>query len=250
MGFWSGFPAYYFIISLSSMVSLFWFYKRCDKKGLSTSQAMDLAAVCLVSGFIGARLSYWALEQPVYYWRNPLSLFYFWQGGFIFYGGGLGSLLSCLCFIRVKKINFWIWADRAAPAIALSYALGRLACFVQGCCYGQPCSWSWGVHKHGDPESLFRHPTQLYSTSLELINLGVLLFLERKRRPPGQVFLIWVFLHAGARLFVELFRGDPRGPFFLKYSIGFWMSLVFMIFAVGFLRYGRFSKPTNRGLRG
>jgi len=72
-------------------------------------------------------------------------------------------------------------AGRHCPALAFGIAIGRIGCFLNGCCYGDPCNLPWAVRfpKESPPWvaevkrnqippdadfSLWLHPTQIYST--------------------------------------------------------------------------------------
>jgi phosphatidylglycerol---prolipoprotein diacylglyceryl transferase len=75
-------------------------------------------------------------------------------------GGYLGVELTKWCL----QINVRTGDSFAAP-LPFAVAIGRIACFVAGCCYGTPTGLPWGVHfstADGDDMTIFRHPTQLY----------------------------------------------------------------------------------------
>lgn len=229
-------PTYYFIISLTCCICILWFYRRCRSFNLSQKKAMDIALLLLITGFLGARLVHILFESSSYYLSRPLEVFYFWQGGFVFYGGALLSYLSVFIFIKKLKLDFWIWHDVLAPVLALGYALGRLACFFAGCCYGKICTLPWAlplkqVNLHsGEMEILLRHPTALYAIVLELLTLFFLLWFEIRKTKPGQVFLIWVLCHSVNRFVMEIFRADPRGM--QPYGISLSMMISFILFFV------------------
>lgn len=228
-------PTYYLIISLTYCISILWFYKRCESRNLPQKNAMDISLILLVAGFIGARLTHILFEMPQYYLQNPLDIFYFWQGGFVFYGGALFGYLCAFLYTRKMKLTFWLWHDTIAPVLAFGYACGRMACFLVGCCYGKVCDLPWAtpltqVHVASENvTSLLRHPTQLYASGFELVTLVFLLWLEKRRPRLGQVFLSWVLLHSLGRLVMEFFRDDPRGPNLLGLSLSSLISIALII---------------------
>ncbi len=246
-------PTYFFVISLSCCLCVFWFYRRCRSFGLSQEKGMDLGLILLVTGFIGARLVHVFFENPSHYLSHPVEIFYFWQGGFVFYGGALLAYLSVFVFIKKSKLNFWPWHDVLAPVLALGYALGRLACFLVGCCYGKLCELPWAfplkqmdLHS-GKVEVLLRHPTGLYASTLEVCTLFFLLWFETRKTKPGQVFLIWVLCHSVNRFIMEIFRDDPRGP--QIYGISLSMAVSFLLFFVSvFLLVKKTSVRTSHKL--
>ena len=225
-------PTYYFLISLAFCVGIFWFYKRCENRNLPTKNALDICLIVLVSGFIGARLFHIFFEFPDYYLRHPREIFYFWQGGFVFYGGFLFAYPAAYFYVRKLKLTFWLWHDTLAPVLALGYAMGRIACFLVGCCYGRVCDLPWAVPTkqiHVASETLttlYRHPTQLYASFTEFLILGILLWFEKKKPRLGFVFLLWVLLHSANRFAMEIFRADPRGGEWFGLSISMLISVL------------------------
>lgn len=190
----------------------------------------------MVGALLGSRGLHIFYEDFDYYREHPLDVFKVWQGGFVFYGGLLGAFLGLLIFTRIKKESTWKWLDFYAPVTALGYAIGRIGCFLTGCCYGRECDLPWAIEftLPGLPPGL-RHPTQLYATFWELGVLALLLFWENRKRlgktvpkflrPPGSVFVVWLMLHGLGRLIMELFRDDYRGAEPYGISISAWISM-------------------------
>ncbi len=225
-------PTYYTMISLVYCLCIFWFYKRCEDRNLSLDKAMNIGLIVLLGGFLGSRLFHILFEQPRHYLHSPIEVFYFWQGGFVFYGGFIIAYASAFLYIRKQKLTFWLWHDTFAPVAALGYALGRVACFLVGCCYGKVCSLPWAVsveQVHIASENvthLWRHPTPLYATAMELLILAFLLWYEKRRPAVGRVFLIWVILHSCARILMETYRADPRGVEWMGLSLSTMISIL------------------------
>ncbi len=225
-------PTYYFIISLAFCIGIFWFYKRCENRNLPTKNALDICLIALISGFVGARLFHILFEFPSYYLNNPIEAFYFWQGGFVFYGGFITAYLCSFLYVRKLKLTFWLWHDTLAPVVAFGYAMGRLACFLVGCCYGKVCHWPWAVplkqvNIHtGMITSVLRHPTQIYASASEFLILIFLLLYEKKKPALGNVFLLWLLLHSTNRFIMEIFRDDPRGGFYANISLSMIISII------------------------
>src|SRR5690606_10671308 len=134
-------------------------------RGLQRITAIDLTLVVLVAGFLGARLLHVVYEDWATYLLQPAQIFYIWNGGFVFLGGLGAALIAGILFCSFKREPFWFWADAAVLPAALAYGLGRLGCFLNGCCYGDICELPWAMTLHG----VGRHPTQLYATLWELL---------------------------------------------------------------------------------
>lgn len=220
----SGLPIYFLILSGVYTLLVFLTYFRSQKMKKETKIALDLGLILMVAGFLGGRLLHVVYEEPQFYSGNPLAIFQFWQGGFVFYGGFITALLGCLVYLKIQKQSFFEWADFFAPIIALGYSLGRWSCFFAGCCYGRACDLPWAVRFEWDQNMVLRHPTQIYASLWELGVFGLLTLFEKKKKNTGMIFSLWLVLHGIGRLMMEYFRDDFRGAFYGGLSISSWIS--------------------------
>lgn len=111
-----------------------------------------------------------------------------------------------------------------APAIAAGVAVGRLGCFLQGCCYGTPTRLPWGVD-FGD--GVPRHPTQLYESAF-LLAVFVLLVTARSRtRHPAAVFWCFMTAYFAFRFAVEFIRVEPA--WLLGLTLFQWLSAALVL---------------------
>jgi phosphatidylglycerol:prolipoprotein diacylglycerol transferase len=218
-----GLPTYFLVISLAVMLSTLWFIRRAEARQLHRVFAIDLTLVILIAGFVGARLLHVFYEEPEFYVAHPWAVFEIWNGGFVFLGGFVAAAIAAVLFCQWQHEPFWFWADTAALPISLCYALGRLACFFNGCCYGKACD-AWFAVEH-------RHPTQLYATFWELVWLAILKIFEPRFKTSGVLFNTWLVGHAAGRIVMEIFRDDPRGEMLAGLSLGIWMSAVLICLA-------------------
>lgn len=226
-------PIYYLVLSLDTCLLLFWLRRRTESRGLDLRIAWDAALVTMISAFVGARLLHVIYENPEIYLQNPWAVFYFWNGGFVFYGGALAVVTAGWFFLRRRTAQPLAYFDLFTPIGSLAYAIGRWGCFLAGCCYGLQCDLPWAVAG--------RHPTQLYASFWEFGVLLILLGLEKKNQKPGKIFFLWLILHAMGRILMESFRDDFRGAVPLV-SISTWISLgLIATGAYGLIRLARSS---------
>jgi phosphatidylglycerol:prolipoprotein diacylglycerol transferase len=104
--------------------------------------------------------------------------------------------------------------------VPAGHAIGRLGCFLAGCCYGSHCELPWAV-TYTDPLAAARagtplneplHPVQLYEMGSELALAGFLSWwLLRKSRFTGQVSCFYLIGYAVLRFLYEFLRTDHRG---------------------------------------
>ena len=127
------------------LVATIWGPRRAALVGLSRDRLQDLAIVLFLTGIAGARVVYMVQYSDQFPDRTPLGLvaafFQIWNGGIVLYGSIIGGFLGYLAFYRIvlRKIHVsgWKMADVAAPLLALGIAIGRIGCFLNGCCWGQ-----------------------------------------------------------------------------------------------------------------
>jgi len=142
--------------------------------------------------------------------RDCLAALKFWQGGLTFYGALLFAIPGALWYCRRKRLDFLAVGDLVAPYLLVGQAIGRVGCFLEGCCYGAPTAGPLGVRFPG--HALARHPTQLYEAAADLALAGLLLFvIGRRTRGRGETLGWMLALYGGARALIELWRDDPRG---------------------------------------
>jgi phosphatidylglycerol:prolipoprotein diacylglycerol transferase len=188
------------------------------------SEAVSGLAVWLISGgFLGARVMF-LLQHPEAV-HDVSDIFKIWQGGIVFYGCIIGGLIGSIVYWVRHPFPFRAMADAVAPALALGSALGRVGCFLNGCCYGAPTTQPMSVRfPAGSPpwmrhveeglippqaaHSLAVHPTQLYAALDALLLLGLLTWFYPRRRRDGEVMALLMVTYPILRFANECLRGD------------------------------------------
>jgi phosphatidylglycerol:prolipoprotein diacylglycerol transferase len=139
------------------------------------------------------------------YRTNPLEMVMITHGGLVFYGGAIFAFLAALVYMKKAVLPLLDTLDLLVPFVALGHAIGRIGCFLNGCCFGRPaCGFFGAVFQDGIP----RIPTQLYSS---LLLLCLFLYLKarlERRKFRGQVAYSYLMLYPAGRIFMELLRGD------------------------------------------
>lgn len=139
-------PQYSFgaMLLVAFVAVIVWGISRAPKVGLPSSRFQDMAMLLLVTGIAGARLVYmiqYANQFPSDPFLWFLAFFKIWDGGIVFYGSIFGGFLSYMFFrhyvVKRLNINGWQLADAVAPMLAIGMAIGRIGCYLNGCCWGQ-----------------------------------------------------------------------------------------------------------------
>lgn len=202
--------SYGMMIALGFGLATFLMYHRAAGFGLDRDKVVDMTILVLVGGLIGARVLYVALHISEYLAR-PLDIIDLSQGGLIWYGGFLAGLTVFFLCARLYRISFWVLGDFIVPYVALAQSLGRIGCFLNGCCYGTEVSADHALGVVFPGSQTIHQPTQIYA-SLALLAIYVILrFWQDHRRFEGEVFLGYCMLYAVKRFVIEFLRGDnPR----------------------------------------
>jgi phosphatidylglycerol:prolipoprotein diacylglycerol transferase len=225
--------------------------RRAKREGVDPNKIFDLAIWVLVSVVIGARIWY-VVEHFSEYRQNLFDIFKIWEGGLVFYGGFIGAILGGLLFLKIRKMKFTTIGDIIAPPLPLGIAIGRIGCFLNGCCYGR-ISERFGISfparelppaftdqlrqnliKPGATESLPVIPTQLYAVLNNVLIFVILIILSRKK--PFQGMLLWIFfgLYGLQRFIVDYFRYYEGAAKALKImTLSQLMSLCVMVLSIG-----------------
>lgn len=226
--------SYFLILSLVFTLMVYAILFRAKKLKLSPSTALDLYLYSIIGAFIGSRLFYVFYEEPSFFFKNPLEILAFWNGGFVFYGGLIGGLVASIFFLKRQEESLRKWFNFSAPLLSLGYGLGRLACIAAGCCYGKESDSMFAIYIN----EAFRHPTQIYASVWSLTAFLVLLLIEKIigfNSKKMELFSVWLVLHGTGRLIMEHHRADPRGDFILGFSVSSWVSLVLILAGLIFL---------------
>lgn len=229
-------PTYPLIISLVYCLALISIFIMLKNKSNQRRQALDIFFLLCFASFFGARLFHILFESLDFYLQNPLQAFYFWNGGFVYYGGLLVGALALFIYAKFEQLNIFKWFDFFAPILSSGYLLGRFACLLNGCCYGTPTKLPWSIQfvdEYGG--YLARHPTQIYLSIGETPFLLFYYFYLRKRKfSSGVIFLIWILFHSISRFIIEFYRDDFRGIIW-GLSLSGWTSLLLIILSAFFL---------------
>src|SRR5215207_8189665 len=121
--------------------------RRSEREGMPRERVQDLVLWTFLGGLVGARLFY-MIQYKI---TDPLEFFRIWNGGIVFYGSALGGWLAALVahrrFLKPFGVSVWKLADVLAPSVAIGLCLGRIGCFLNGCCYGHvACPDNPAVH--------------------------------------------------------------------------------------------------------
>jgi phosphatidylglycerol:prolipoprotein diacylglycerol transferase len=175
----------------------------------------------VVGGLLGARLVH-VIDHVAnnwdYYSIHPgeVGKYIFGFAGLALYGAIIGAILAILIYARVRRVPFSNLIgvfDCLAVGAPVAQAIGRVGCIINGCCYGIPSSLPWSfIYTHPNSAcSLLNvplHPAQLYFLLWNLIVFAIIWKLQRKLKPQGSLFLLYLCLYSAGDFALRFFRDN------------------------------------------
>ena len=182
-----------------------WFWIRRRRLALANADVYLLTIFMGVGVMIGGRVFDILVYELDYYRAHPEAAINWWEGGMASHGVLLGALVATVVFAIWRKRSLLELLDEmVVPGIFL-LAVGRLGNFIEGGVVGRATDFWWGF-QYADLEGA-RHPVALYESAKNFVILPVLIW-ALKIWPSGRgvVVSLFVFLYAGLRFAVDLFR--------------------------------------------
>lgn len=245
------------MIMLAFLAGLWLVRSRARRFGFDPNAVTDVSYTALIAGVFGARIVFILQELP-YYLAHKDKLFTLQFEGLTSFGGFLFGAAAVLVWAWRKKQSVGSLLDLYAPGFLIGHIIGRVGCFLNGCCYGTVCDshLPWATH-FPDAAGGVHHPAQIYDSLMNLVALGLLLAYERRRFHPGQGAAAFMVLHGLTRFIYEFWRmGTTQEvdqglasstrigtlPFTEAHVVA---AIMMIVGVVGFILAGRQAKPVT-----
>jgi phosphatidylglycerol:prolipoprotein diacylglycerol transferase len=249
-----GFPIHWYgiIVTLGIAIGSWWAGREVQRRGGDQDDFYNGLLIVVIAGFVFARG--WYVLQEIIGGRgsqfdNLGAAINVRAGGLNILGGFIGAVIVGYLYVRWRKVDFWLYADVAGPAILIAQSLGRWGNFINQELYGPPTELPWGllvdsvnrISPYTDlstypPEITRFHPTFLYESLWLFVGFVLLVALNRRYREkwrPGTLFSLFLIWWGGGRAWIELFRPDQ--PKFGDSIISYSMILSIALSVVGVL---------------
>jgi len=250
-------PLYGLMFVLAAVVSIGFSMIRAKQKNISVDDTLYTGLFAVIGAIIGAKLlfiitmikpviSNWdkIIESNVSIWKVIFSLFA--TGGFVFFGGLIGGTLGGIIYLKIFKLSISEYADLIAPCVPLAHAIGRVGCFLGGCCYGIETHFGTELNLSPvAPHNVRLLPVQLIETDVNLLLVLILLIYERRRENKGKdknknnkngkSMLLYIILYSVSRFVLEFFRGDKERGVFFGVSTSQIISIILFVGSVCFM---------------
>ena len=210
------------------------------RRSIIAERFIDLGLIALIGALIGARGMYLLLPgnggQGFLDFQSAITR---GLGGLSFYGGLLGGAITGSAYIFFTRLSYWRAVDSVAPGIAIGYAITRIGCFLNGCCYGKEApaglSWPWALNFLHSPDGpiFHRYPTQIFASLMGFAMFGLLLYFSRKQSlgRAGRLFMLFLMFESVERFVMEIFRQpDPNMSGFITPAQ--WVCMLLMLIGI------------------
>lgn len=141
-------PSFGAMVMIGFLGGIFWMTRRAAKAKQDPDLVLNFGFIALAFMVIGARSFY-----VIHYWdtqfkHQPGQIFNLSSGGFEYYGGLVGAFIPCVLYAMYKRLSLRLWTDLMIPTLLFGMGVGRIGCFLAGCCFGAPCpaNLPWAVH--------------------------------------------------------------------------------------------------------
>ncbi len=242
--------------------------REAPRRGQNPDHIWNIFIYSLLGGVLGGRL-YHVISTPAgagqsgisyYFQTNPWTqialmgqsipfprALAIWEGGLGIYGGVLGGILVIWWYARRHKLDFSTFLDLGAMALLLGQVIGRWGNYFNQELYGQPTTLPWGIpidaphrlaqYRDLSAETLF-HPTFLYESLLNLVVLGILVYIHRRhltKLRSGDIAAGYLIGYGAVRFVVEFFRPDAWRIGSL--ATAQWIGIVLVVVGLMWIRW-------------
>ncbi|MEX0630389.1 MAG: prolipoprotein diacylglyceryl transferase family protein [Chloroflexota bacterium] len=177
------------------------------RANVSVGLTLTVDLVSGLAGLIGAKLMY-VLMRPRGAPRQSIA------EGLTVDGFLLAAPAVAAVALLTLDVPIGLFLDATAPGLFFGVAIGRLGCFLTGCCAGRCTRSRWGVWSSNRRVGARRMPTQLLESAAGLL-IGVattLVVLGFAPAVPGTIFVAAFAVYVIVRQVLLRLRAEPHNP--------------------------------------
>ncbi len=219
---------YGIIITMGIILGLLIASYIAKKENMNPEIVTDFLMYDIVLAVIGARIYYVIFEWDQFD-KDLLSILNIRGGGLAIYGGIITSIIVAVVYTRIKKVNFFQFADVSTYGLLAGQIIGRYGNFFNREAFGDYTNNLFAMRllkseaqnkahltktilenviNVNGYEYIQVHPTFLYESSWNLIILFILLIYRRYRKSYGEIFSLYILFYGMGRFVIEGLRTD------------------------------------------
>lgn len=214
---------------------------RAKKKSIPVENVIIILATALAFIILGGGLLYilvtYSFSEIVSFISNG-DFSFITNSGIVFYGGLFGAVAGGLLGAKISKTTVSDICETMLPFVPFAHAVGRVGCFLAGCCRGMEYQGFCAVYYKNSIFGLSPNqgyfPVQLLEAFLNCLIGIVLLVFSKKTKQKVNVVFMYFLLYGAARFGLEYLRGDEIRGIYLGLSTSQWISICLVVCAVGY----------------
>lgn len=162
-------------------------------QGVSPFASLGVTVTALIAGLAGAKLRYMMLHRDS--WRASPG------EGWAVDGFLVVMPIVALIGLFALELPIGLFVDASSPGLFFGIAIGRLGCFLTGCCAGRVTKSRWGIWSSDRRIGARRIPAQLLESATGLaLGIATLVAFVLVRPPvDGLIFVTGLTLYSLAR---------------------------------------------------
>lgn len=219
------------VLVIAFLVAIAWSAKRAERYGLTKEQVQDSAFWLIISGVLGARVTYILLNWG-HYSQNTQDILSLKFDGLTSFGGLIGGFIALLFISKKHKFSLVAFLDTVSLPVLLAHAVGRLGCFFNGCCYGHAVASSPPGVKIVGLQGFYL-PAQLYDSAMVIAGIGFLMALEPRIKKSGGMFGAMLAVYGLSRFIYEFWRIGASSVLLAGLPISFAQLTSIVMFLAG-----------------
>jgi phosphatidylglycerol:prolipoprotein diacylglycerol transferase len=194
--------SYPFLAVLGTFVALAIQSAILANEGLPVSRSLVVSLLAIASGLVGAKLWYAALHPDE-------SII---KGGWAVDGFLVVAPVVAVASVLAFDLPIGAFLDASTPGMFFAVAIGRIGCFLTGCCAGRATTSRWGVWSSDRRVGARRIPVQLVESAAGLaIGTASLVPVLREAQPVhGFIFVAAIAAYAVVRQVLLRVRAEQR----------------------------------------
>ena len=220
-------PLYSILLILSMISGLIVTYINTKSLNFRKEETVGLLMYISLGAIFGAK--YYTLFTNYQKYKSAVE---FSQIGLSSYGAVIGIILMLFLFSKQYKKHFKDLIYALLPAIPLMYGIGKIGCFLGGCCYGINYDGPFHVtynYSLSAPKNMNLFPIQLFETIIFIIIFLYISKISKKEQNKNKVIGITFIICSIAKFLLEYLRMAHK-----ILSLNQIVSIMFLIIGIVF----------------
>lgn len=217
-------PLYGIFIIIAILSGLLVVYKNAKHLNLKTEEIIGLLIYIGLGAIFGAKYFTFLTN-----FKKFNEIFTFTKIGLSSYGAVIGIIILLFLFSMQYKKSFKKLIYILLPSISLMYGIGKIGCFLAGCCYGIEYNGPLSVvynYSYSAPKGISLFPVQLLEAIIFIV-IFIYTYNKIKKSKPNYIIVGQIFAICGVSKFLlDYLRMGHIGKLF---SINQLVSLVFVL---------------------